>query len=143
MYSGKSSSNRPDARDGSQSEGHSSSSSAARQSQPTAHLAVPPPLIRNDASTSASDQPASSDSGPAQNSTSSSSAPSKPKRKRITPVQLETLVSAFQTSDTPLYDVRERLANQLDMTNREVQVLNHASRLLSLADRLDLGLVPE
>lgn len=46
----------------------------------------------------------------------------KPKRKRITPVQLETLAAAFAVSDTPLYDVREELAGRLGMTNREVQV---------------------
>ena len=51
----------------------------------------------------------------------------KPKRKRITPQQLEILVTAFENSDTPLYDIRERLAEELGMTNREVQV-----RLLNL-----------
>ena len=59
---------------------------------------------------------------PAIGASSSSHPIFKPKRKRITPVQLETLAAAFAVSDTPLYDVREELATRLGMTNREVQV---------------------
>ncbi|CAJ0840500.1 21128_t:CDS:2 [Entrophospora sp. SA101] len=44
------------------------------------------------------------------------------KRKRITQDQLIDLMSVFEKTDTPSYDVREKLAKKLKMTNREVQV---------------------
>ncbi|CAG8475884.1 580_t:CDS:2 [Diversispora eburnea] len=50
------------------------------------------------------------------------SMPPKVKRKRITQEQLADLVSMFDQTDTPSYDVREKLAKKLNMTNREVQV---------------------
>lgn len=46
----------------------------------------------------------------------------RPKRKRITPHQLESLLDLFQQTDTPSYEQRERLASRLGMSNREVQV---------------------
>ncbi|CAJ0834571.1 11460_t:CDS:2, partial [Entrophospora sp. SA101] len=46
----------------------------------------------------------------------------KVKRKRITQDQLIDLMSVFEKTDTPSYDVREKLAKKLKMTNREVQV---------------------
>ncbi|CAI2167186.1 7092_t:CDS:2 [Funneliformis geosporum] len=48
--------------------------------------------------------------------------PPKVKRKRITQEQLQDLVAMFDQTDTPSYDVREKLAKKLNMTNREVQV---------------------
>ncbi|RIA84943.1 hypothetical protein C1645_741972 [Glomus cerebriforme] len=48
--------------------------------------------------------------------------PQKVKRKRITQEQLQDLVAMFEQTDTPSYDVREKLAKKLNMTNREVQV---------------------
>ncbi|CAG8566103.1 3776_t:CDS:2 [Acaulospora morrowiae] len=48
--------------------------------------------------------------------------PPKVKRKRITQEQLADLVAMFEQTDTPSYDVREKLAKKLNMTNREVQV---------------------
>ncbi|PHZ11152.1 uncharacterized protein RHIMIDRAFT_259021 [Rhizopus microsporus ATCC 52813] len=45
----------------------------------------------------------------------------KPKRKRISPQQFHLLSESFKQTDTPNYDLREKLAKQLDMTNREVQ----------------------
>ncbi|GBB83628.1 hypothetical protein RclHR1_10320006 [Rhizophagus clarus] len=48
--------------------------------------------------------------------------PQKVKRKRITQEQLQDLVAMFDQTDTPSYDVREKLAKKLNMTNREVQV---------------------
>lgn len=50
--------------------------------------------------------------------------PQKVKRKRITQEQLQDLVAMFEQTDTPSYDVREKLAKKLNMTNREVQVYN-------------------
>ena len=47
---------------------------------------------------------------------------SRPKRKRISPMQLETLVNLFAETDTPTYEVREAVGQQLGMSNREVQV---------------------
>ncbi|KAM3583697.1 hypothetical protein VKS41_003669 [Umbelopsis sp. WA50703] len=46
----------------------------------------------------------------------------KGKRKRISPEQLRTLVQVFKETDTPSSEVREKLAEQLDMSKREVQV---------------------
>lgn len=80
-----------------------SSSSEAGPSRPTAHL-----------STSFAENP------PSFNHPQISTY--KPKRKRISPAQLEALAAAFALSDTPLYDVREELADRLGMSNREVQV---------------------
>ncbi|KAG1562533.1 hypothetical protein G6F49_000829 [Rhizopus delemar] len=51
-----------------------------------------------------------------------SPAPKTSKRKRITPAQYDRLVEIFEQTDTPSSDVRENLANELDMTKREVQV---------------------
>ncbi|KAI8883697.1 hypothetical protein K501DRAFT_218943 [Backusella circina FSU 941] len=47
---------------------------------------------------------------------------SKPKRKRITPYQLNVLMELFKKNDTPNYQLREATALKLSMTNREVQV---------------------
>ncbi|KAI8993704.1 homeobox domain-containing protein [Pilobolus umbonatus] len=46
----------------------------------------------------------------------------KPKRKRITPYQLNILSELFNNTDTPNFQVRENTAQKLSMTNREVQV---------------------
>jgi len=46
----------------------------------------------------------------------------KGKRKRISPEQLKALLEIFQKTDTPSSEVRERLAEQLNMSKREVQV---------------------
>jgi Homeodomain len=47
--------------------------------------------------------------------------PPRPRRKRITPEQLDILTAAFDVGDTPTYDVREHIAAQTLMSNREVQ----------------------
>ena len=46
----------------------------------------------------------------------------RPKRKRIDPEQLEVLLGLFAQTDTPSYELRDRIAAQLNMSNREVQV---------------------
>ncbi|KAM0755770.1 hypothetical protein T439DRAFT_320480 [Meredithblackwellia eburnea MCA 4105] len=46
----------------------------------------------------------------------------KPKRKRITPEQLEALTGLFEQTDSPSFDVRESMGARLGMSNREVQV---------------------
>lgn len=46
----------------------------------------------------------------------------RPKRKRITPEQLEVLSSLFEYTDTPTFDLREAIGAKLGMSNREVQV---------------------
>ncbi|RUS17513.1 hypothetical protein BC938DRAFT_476227 [Jimgerdemannia flammicorona] len=46
----------------------------------------------------------------------------KAKRKRITPEQLADLVALFEQTDTPSFEVREKLAKKLGMTNREIQM---------------------
>ncbi|GAA6001706.1 hypothetical protein JCM10207_002276 [Rhodosporidiobolus poonsookiae] len=46
----------------------------------------------------------------------------RPKRKRITPEQLVELTGVFETTDSPSYDVRDKLGAKIGMTNREVQV---------------------
>ncbi|KAJ9051849.1 hypothetical protein DSO57_1000509 [Entomophthora muscae] len=48
--------------------------------------------------------------------------PAANKRKRFHPDQLSHLISIFETTTTPSFDVREELAKKLGMTNREVQV---------------------
>lgn len=70
----------------------------------------------------------------------------RPKRKRISPQQLDTLLSLFQQTDTPSYEQRERVAARLSMSNREVQV---SSCTIMFFERDDsppfclTGLVPE
>ncbi|GAA5809884.1 hypothetical protein MFLAVUS_003299 [Mucor flavus] len=49
-------------------------------------------------------------------------ATNKPKRKRITPYQFNVLSDLFLSTDTPNYQLREKTAEKLNMTNREVQV---------------------
>ncbi|KAI8888010.1 homeobox-domain-containing protein, partial [Backusella circina FSU 941] len=46
----------------------------------------------------------------------------KAKRKRISPAQYNRLMEIFDQTDTPSSEIRENLANELDMTKREVQV---------------------
>jgi hypothetical protein len=46
----------------------------------------------------------------------------RPKRKRISPEQLDALLGLFQQTDTPSFEQRERVAMSLGMSNREVQV---------------------
>lgn len=46
----------------------------------------------------------------------------KAKRKRILPHQYERLIQTFEISDTPSSEIRKQLAEELDMTRREVQV---------------------
>jgi hypothetical protein len=47
---------------------------------------------------------------------------SKAKRKRISPAQYNRLMEIFDQTDTPSSEIRENLAEELDMTKREVQV---------------------
>jgi hypothetical protein len=47
----------------------------------------------------------------------------KGKRKRISPEQLKALLDVFQQTDTPSSELREKLAEDLNMSKREVQVL--------------------
>jgi hypothetical protein len=53
---------------------------------------------------------------------SSGSQLSKAKRKRISPAQYNRLMEIFDQTDTPSSEIRENLADELDMTKREVQV---------------------
>ncbi|KAI9319903.1 hypothetical protein BX666DRAFT_1917258 [Dichotomocladium elegans] len=46
----------------------------------------------------------------------------KAKRKRISPDQFRRLMDVFEETDTPSSEVREKLAHELGMTKREVQV---------------------
>ncbi|KAG2208073.1 hypothetical protein INT47_010435 [Mucor saturninus] len=46
----------------------------------------------------------------------------KAKRKRISPGQYNRLIEIFDQTDTPSSEIRENLAEELDMTKREVQV---------------------
>jgi hypothetical protein len=46
----------------------------------------------------------------------------KAKRKRISPAQYNRLMEIFDQTDTPSSEIRENLANELEMTKREVQV---------------------
>ncbi|CAO3672432.1 unnamed protein product [Rhizopus stolonifer] len=48
--------------------------------------------------------------------------PVKNRRKRINSAQYDRLMETFEQTDTPSSDVRENLANELQMTKREVQV---------------------
>jgi hypothetical protein len=50
--------------------------------------------------------------------------PTKAKRKRISTHQYNRLIEIFQQTDTPSSVMRESLADELNMTKREVQV-NH------------------
>ncbi|CAO3663935.1 unnamed protein product [Umbelopsis vinacea] len=47
----------------------------------------------------------------------------KGKRKRISPEQLKALLDVFHQTDTPSSELREKLAEDLNMSKREVQVL--------------------
>lgn len=47
---------------------------------------------------------------------------SKAKRKRISPAQYNRLMEIFDQTDTPSSEIRENLAQELEMTKREVQV---------------------
>ncbi|CAG8480460.1 3774_t:CDS:2, partial [Cetraspora pellucida] len=58
----------------------------------------------------------------------SQSMPPKVKRKRITQEQLADLVAMFEQTDTPSYDVREKLAKKLNMTNPQA-ASGHASSI--------------
>lgn len=46
----------------------------------------------------------------------------RPKRKRISQDQLNVLLNLFTQTDTPSFELRENVAQQLGMSNREVQV---------------------
>lgn len=46
----------------------------------------------------------------------------KAKRKRISPAQYNRLMEIFDQTDTPSSEIRENLAEELEMTKREVQV---------------------
>ncbi|KAI9279661.1 homeobox domain-containing protein [Sporodiniella umbellata] len=46
----------------------------------------------------------------------------KPKRKRISTEQLDFLTELFKKTTSPNHALREKLTNQLNMTNREIQV---------------------
>jgi hypothetical protein len=47
----------------------------------------------------------------------------KAKRKRITPDQFSQLMGLFEHNDTPSYEIRDKLASQIGMSNREIQVI--------------------
>ncbi|KAF7727030.1 Mix paired-like homeobox [Apophysomyces ossiformis] len=51
-----------------------------------------------------------------------SQVPTKAKRKRTSPDQFRALSELFEQTDTPNYELREKLAKKLNMTNREIQV---------------------
>lgn len=55
---------------------------------------------------------------------------SKAKRKRILPYQYNRLMEIFYSTDTPSSEVREKLADELGMTKREVQVAIKYSLLI-------------
>lgn len=69
----------------------------------------------------------------------------RPKRKRINPQQLETLLGMFAHTDTPSYELRDRIGTQLGMSNREVQVCQSIGMGLRdpLANADSAGLVPK
>lgn len=68
----------------------------------------------------------------------------RPKRKRINPQQLETLLGLFAHTDTPSYELRERIGAQLGMSNREVQVrITRVPLHRRQADERVIGVVPE
>ena len=46
-------------------------------------------------------------------------ASTKPKRKRILPEQLTELCALFDTTDSPSFEAREKVATAVGMTNRE------------------------
>ncbi|GAB5591976.1 hypothetical protein Unana1_06876 [Umbelopsis nana] len=46
----------------------------------------------------------------------------KAKRKRITPDQFAQLMALFEHNDTPSYEIRDKLAGKIGMSNREIQV---------------------
>lgn len=48
--------------------------------------------------------------------------PTKAKRKRITPDQFSQLMTLFEQNDTPSYEIRDKLAGKIGMSNREIQV---------------------
>lgn len=47
----------------------------------------------------------------------------KAKRKRITPDQFAQLMALFEHNDTPSYEIRDKLAGKIGMSNREIQVI--------------------
>jgi hypothetical protein len=47
----------------------------------------------------------------------------KAKRKRITPDQFSQLMALFEHNDTPSYEIRDKLAGKIGMSNREIQVI--------------------
>jgi hypothetical protein len=58
--------------------------------------------------------------------------PTKAKRKRITPDQFSQLMTLFEQNDTPSYEIRDKLAGKIGMSNREIQVKkNYGSSWLS------------
>lgn len=84
-----------------------------------AHLDEPPTSSQPmEASTSSHETHA----GPSRGSSLDMDKMARPKRKRITPDQLETLLELFTQTDTPSYELRESVGNRLGMSNREVQV---------------------
>lgn len=58
-------------------------------------------------------------------------APIKPKRKRANAVQLESLKKTFQQSPFPSSEIRKRLAKELGMTPRSVQIWFQNQRQLA------------
>lgn len=56
---------------------------------------------------------------------------SKAKRKRIMTHQYNRLVQVFQITDTPSSEIRRQLAEELDMTKREVQVEHFLNMCMS------------
>ncbi|KAK9762741.1 hypothetical protein K7432_011234 [Basidiobolus ranarum] len=62
---------------------------------------------------------------------------SQAKRKKITPEQLEDLLAMFEKTDSPSFDIREKLAKKLNMTNREIQVWFQNRRAKVNRERLE------
>jgi hypothetical protein len=67
----------------------------------------------------------------------------KAKRKRILPHQYKRLMTIFENTDTPSSEIRSQLAQELDMTKREVQVKTNKYIELLKLNFYHLGVVPK
>jgi len=97
---------------------------AITSSNSSSNMITPPqtPGIKSPTKANFSFPPNSTGSTTSNDQSNNQPVPQKVKRKRITQEQLQDLVAMFEQTDTPSYDVREKLAKKLSMTNREVQV---------------------
>jgi hypothetical protein len=66
-------------------------------------------------------------SAPSRNSSIDMDKMTRPKRKRISPQQLQSLLAIFSQTDTPSYELRDSVGAELGMSNREVQVRSGVS----------------